>query len=237
MRTQAIVPIKSFGSAKQRLADVLAAGSRRSLVQAMFSDVLASLRRCRRIDQIAVVTADPMADSIARGDRVAVLHDDASAGQSAATEIGIAHAMANGLDRVLLVPGDTPLLDPAEVDDLLDRTAADGVEVAIVADRHGTGTNALVLTPPDAIQPSFGEGSFDRHVAAARDAGRSWRAEEVPSLAADVDTPDDLALVWSLVDGGARVRAQRTRGALRQLDRSGARAALAGARASRALEV
>jgi 2-phospho-L-lactate/phosphoenolpyruvate guanylyltransferase len=236
VRTQSIVPIKSFSSAKQRLADVLAAGSRRSLVQAMFSDVLASLRRCERIDQIAVVTADPLADSIARGDRVPVLHDDAAAGQSAATEIGIAHAIANGFERVLLVPGDTPLLDPAEVDDLLDRTARDGVEVAIVPDRHGTGTNALVLSPPDAMRPSFGEGSFERHLAAAQSANRSYRAEPVSSLAADVDTPEDLAVMWNLVDE-ARVRAQRTRGALRQLDRSGARAALAGARAHRALEV
>src|SRR3954451_2836874 len=232
MRTQAIVPIKSFSAAKQRLADVLAAGSRRSLVQAMFSDVLASLRRCDRLDGIVVVTGDPLADSIARVDRVTVLSDDAAAGQSAATEIGIAHALANGFERVLLVPGDTPLLDPAEIDPLLDRTERDGIDVAIVPDRHGTGTNALVLTPPDAMPPSFGEGSFERHVAAAREAGRSFRAESVSSLAPDVDTPDDLAVVWNLVDDQARMRAQRTRGALRQLERSGARAALQGAPAS-----
>ena len=236
MRTQAIVSIKSFGSAKQRLADVLAAGARRSLVQAMFADVLAALRRCQRVDRIAVVTADPLADSIARGDRMPVLHDDASAGQSAAAEIGIADAIANGFERVLLVPGDTPLLDPAEVDHLLDRTDRDGVEVAIVPDRHGTGTNALVLAPPDAMPPSFGEGSFERHLAAARDAGRSCRVEQVASLAPDVDTPDDLATVWAMLDG-ARMRAQRTRGALRQLDRSGARARLDRERAVRALEV
>jgi 2-phospho-L-lactate guanylyltransferase len=236
VRTQAIVPIKSFSAAKQRLADVLAAGSRRSLVQAMFSDVLASLRRCERVDAIAVVTADPLADSIARVDRIVVLHDDAAAGQSAAAEIGIAHSIANGFERVLLVPGDTPLLDPAEIDDLLDRTERDGVEVAIVPDRHGTGTNALVLAPPDALRPSFGEGSFERHVNAARDAQRAYRAEPVASLGPDVDTPDDLAVVWNLVDEG-RVRAQRTRGALRQLERSGARAALQGARPSRVLEV
>src|SRR3989440_1243646 len=236
LRTQAIVPIKSFSEAKQRLAHVLAAGSRRSLVQAMFSDVLASLRRCRQIDGIVVVTADPLADSIARGDGIEVVHDDASAGQSAATEIGIAHAMADGFERVLLVPGDTPLLDPAEVDDLLERTERDGVEVVIVPDRHGTGTNALALAPPDAMRPSFGEGSFERHMGAARDAGRVHRAEQVETLAADVDTPEDLAVVWNMVES-ARVRAQRTRGALVQLNRSGARAALDGARASRALEV
>ena len=236
MRTQAIVPIKSFGSAKQRLSDLLATGSRRSLVQAMFADVLASLRRCRHVEAIVVVTADPLADSIARGDRLPVLHDEAGAGQSAAVEIGIADAIAKGFERVLLVPGDTPLLDPAEVDDLLERAERDGIEVAIVPDRHGTGTNALVLAPPDAMRPSFGEGSFERHVAAAREAGRSYREDSVPSLAPDVDTPDDLALVWNLVDE-TRMRAQRTRGALRQLDRSGARAALQGARASQALQV
>src|SRR3954452_23144562 len=207
LRTQAVVPIKSFSEAKQRLADVLAAGSRRSLVQAMFSDVLASLRRCDRLDGIVVVTGDPLADSIARVDRVTELSDDAAAGQSAATQIGIADAIANGFERVLLVPGDTPLLDPAEVDALLDRTERDGVEVAVVPDRHGAGTNALVLAPPDAVKPSFGEGSFERHMAGAREAARSWRAEPVDSLGPDVDTPEDLALVWNLVDG-ARVRAQ-----------------------------
>src|SRR5205085_6213471 len=167
-------------------------GSRRSLVQAMFSDVLASLRRCRTVDRIVVVTADPLAESIARGDRIDVLHDDASAGQSAATEIGIAHAIANGFDRVLLVPGDTPLLDPAEIDGLLERTERDGVEVAIVPDRHGTGTNALLMTPPDAMRPSFGEGSSERHVGAARAGGRVHRVEQVDSLASDVNTPEDL---------------------------------------------
>jgi 2-phospho-L-lactate/phosphoenolpyruvate guanylyltransferase len=218
LRTQAVVPIKSFSAAKQRLADVLAAGSRRSLVQAMFSDVLASLRRCDRIDRITVVTADPLADSIARGDHVTVLHDDASAGQSAATEIGISDAIEHGFERVLLVPGDTPLLDPAEIDDLLDRTARDGVEVAIVPDRHGTGTNALVLCPPDAIAPSFGPDSRVRHQKLAREAGAECRIAEPPSLALDVDTLEDLAALRAALDartGGAA----HTRGLLSRLGR------------------
>jgi 2-phospho-L-lactate/phosphoenolpyruvate guanylyltransferase len=86
------------------------------------------------------------------------------------------------------------------------------------------------------MHPRFGEASFERHVEAARSAGRSCRAEQIASLAPDVDTPDDLAVLWGMLDG-ARVRAQRTRGALRQLDRSGARAALAGARVSPPVEV
>src|SRR3954469_22049560 len=107
MRTLAIVPIKSFDVAKQRLSDSLAAGGRRSLVQAMFSDVLGALRRTEGIERIAVVTADVAAGSVATGDRMVVLHDGARAGQSAATEIGIRYALDEGFERVLLVPGDT----------------------------------------------------------------------------------------------------------------------------------
>src|SRR5205085_3366072 len=192
MRTLAIVPIKSFDVAKQRLADSLAVGSRRSLVQAMFSDVLGALRRAESIERIAVVTADVAAGSIATGDRMVVLHDGLSAGQSAATEIGIRYALDQGFDRVLLVPGDTPLLRPPDLDGMLARCERDRVAVAIVPDRHGPGTNGLLITPPDAFRPSFGEGSFERHVAQARESELVYRVEKLPSLEHDVDTPGDL---------------------------------------------
>jgi 2-phospho-L-lactate guanylyltransferase len=229
LRTLAVVPIKSLANAKQRLANTLAGGSRRSLVQAMFTDVLASLRRTQGVDAIAVVTDDAVADSLASGDRVAVLPDERQAGQSAAAEVGVAYARAHGFERVLLVPGDTPLLDAVEVEELLMRSEGDEIAVAIVPDRHGTGTNALLITPPGAFAPSFGPGSLERHVQAARDGGIVHRVEPVPSLALDVDTPEDLAALWGVVDASRR-GAGRTRGALAQLERAGVRAALAGAR-------
>jgi 2-phospho-L-lactate/phosphoenolpyruvate guanylyltransferase len=225
VRTLAIVPVKSFDIAKQRLAGALARGSRESLAQAMFSDVLAALRRAEAIEAIAVVTAEPAAESLAQNDAT-VLHDDRLAGQSAAVEIGIRYAIASGFERVLLVPGDTPLIDPREVDALLERTAADRIAAGIVADRHGTGTNALVLAPPDALVPSFGPNSLARHVESAAESGVAHRLEHAPSLAHDVDTPDDLASLWTSLEA-ARGGAQRTRGALRQLERSGALGTLA----------
>ena len=203
------------------MAAALARGSRESLAQAMFSDVLAALRRSRRIDEIVVVTDDPAAQSLAQDDAT-VLRDDRRAGQSEAALVGIGHAIAGGFDRVLLVPGDTPLIDSDEVDRLLERTAADRISVGIVADRHGTGTNALVLAPPDAMLPSFGPDSLARHVAMAEEAGVSHRLELADSLAHDVDTPEDLDALSAALDSG-RAGAQRTRGALRQLSRSGAR--------------
>jgi 2-phospho-L-lactate/phosphoenolpyruvate guanylyltransferase len=196
---------------------MLGAGARQALAQAMFTDVLGTLRRVPGLDAIAVVTADRAAESAAAGERVIMLHDSAQAGQSEAARIGIRHALQVGYDRVLLVPGDTPLVEPGELAGLI----AGGAGVVIVPDRHGTGTNALVLSPPDAIEPAFGPGSFARHVAAAEAADVPHRVEGVPGLALDVDTPDDLAALAAAL-GSRRGQAPSTRGALSQLERAGA---------------
>jgi 2-phospho-L-lactate/phosphoenolpyruvate guanylyltransferase len=211
--------VKSFGAAKQRLAQALGAGARQALAQAMFTDVLSTLRRVPGVDEIAVVTADRVAEAAAIGERVRVLRDTAQAGQSEAALIGIGHALAGGYERALLVPGDTPLVRAGELAELL--AAERGV--VIVPDRHGTGTNALVLSPPDAMEPSFGPGSLARHVAAAEAAGVEPLVRELRALALDVDTPDDLAALTAELEL-RRGQAPSTRGALRQLDRAGARA-------------
>jgi 2-phospho-L-lactate guanylyltransferase len=226
VRTLAILPVKSFGTAKQRLASLLGSGSRQALAQAMFSDVLASLRHVPGLDAIAVVTADRVAESAAHGERVQVLRDKEEAGQSAAALIGIRYALVGGFERVLLVPGDTPLLDPAEVAGLLARAEQHGLGAVIVPDRHGTGTNALLLSPPGAIEPSFGAGSLERHAHAARTAGLAHAMEPLSSLALDVDTPEDLAELSALLEE-RRFKAPMTRGALRQLDRARARPSVA----------
>jgi 2-phospho-L-lactate/phosphoenolpyruvate guanylyltransferase len=197
MRTVAILPVKRFGRAKQRLTGGFP--DRPGLAAAMVADVLDALHAVPELDGVIVVTAQAVS---ARTD-VQIVHDPVEAGQSAAASLGI--AAAQGADRVLLVPGDCPALDPAEVSALL---ALDG-NVVIVPDRHGTGTNALVLTPPDAIAPAFGEGSFERHRALA--AGASFVVAEAPSLELDVDTPDDLAALRralrALPVGAVRTRA------------------------------
>jgi 2-phospho-L-lactate/phosphoenolpyruvate guanylyltransferase len=219
VRTIAILPVKSFGSAKQRLAGLLAGGSRQALAQAMFCDVLAALRHVPALDAIAVVTGDRFAEATAAGHGAQVLRDDVQAGQSPAALIGIRHAMAAGFERALLVPGDTPILDPADLTALLEDAEERELAIVVVPDRHGTGTNALLLAPPAAIEPSFGEGSFERHLAAARAAGLPHAVEQTPSLLLDVDTPDDLAELSAQLEQ-RRGKAPLTRGALAQLGRS-----------------
>jgi 2-phospho-L-lactate guanylyltransferase len=197
MRTVAILPVKSFGRAKQRLGD--AVQNRPALAAAMLADVLEALARVPELDGLIVVTAERAAADAARAAGAQVIHDPVEAGQSAAARLGIEAAHA---DRALLVPGDCPALDPEDVSLLLEGSGP----LTIVPDRHGTGTNALVLTPPDVIAPAFGEGSFARHCALARAAGVEFRVAAMPSLALDVDTPEDLATL--LAGGGApRTRA------------------------------
>jgi 2-phospho-L-lactate guanylyltransferase len=219
MRTIAILPIKSFGAAKQRLAAVLGSGARQALAQAMFSDVLTALRHVDALDAVAVVTGDGTAESAALASRMTVLRDPEENGQSAAASTGVQYALGEGFDRVLLVPGDTPLLDPLELSGLLERAEEGRFGLVVVPDRHGEGTNALLLHPPDAIEPSFGPGSRERHVGAAGEAGVSCSVDPLPSLTLDVDTPEDLAELASRL-GESHGHASRTRGALRQLDRS-----------------
>src|SRR3954454_23976710 len=173
MRTVAILPVKRFGRAKSRLG--AAFPDRPALAAAMVGDVLEALARVEALQGMIVVTAEPDAADAAQAAGARVVHDPAEAGQSAAAALGIAHADA---DRVLLVPGDCPALDPEEVEALL----AHREPVVIVPDRHGTGTNALVLTPPDALTPAFGEGSFARHSGLA---GAHYAVAHVPSLGLD----------------------------------------------------
>jgi 2-phospho-L-lactate guanylyltransferase len=215
--TLAILPIKSFDEAKQRLRDGLDPTTRRALVEAMFSDVLIALRRAKLIDQVLVVSADNVAQQIAGGYDAMVLQDE-DRGHTQAAAGGTARALELGADRVLMVPGDCPLISPIELDELLARPTP-SPSVLVVPDRHGTGTNALVLTPPDALDPAFGPGSCERHLRHANTAGIHAETVEVPSLALDIDTPEDLAAVEATLEQ-TRGGAAHTRGMLRQFLRS-----------------
>lgn len=191
MTTVAILPVKRFDRAKQRLASGLAGTSREVLAEAMLRDVLGALARVRSLYAIVVVTGEPRARALARAHDALIVDDEAETGQSAAASLGMERAAQFGAERVLMVPGDCPALDAAEVQALI-VGQGEGPAVTIVPDRHGTGTNALLLAPPDVIAPAFGEGSCARHRAAAEGSGARVTVAEVASLALDVDTPDDL---------------------------------------------
>ena len=205
MKATAILPVKRFGEAKRRLAVGIDEQHREALVAAMLEDTLEAIEGARTIERTIVVTGDPRAQEIVASSRAEALPDPTDEGHVVAALAGIARAEVEGVECVVLLPGDCPLLDPKELDRLL--TGVPSSFVAIVPDRHGTGTNALVLSPPGVIEPAFGEGSCARHVAAAREAGVPFAVEELPSLGLDLDTPADLiALTRALAEGPKRAR-------------------------------
>jgi 2-phospho-L-lactate/phosphoenolpyruvate guanylyltransferase len=217
MRTAAILPIKSFDQAKQRLRHELAAHDRRALVEAMFADALVALGRVQTLERIVVVSGDRIAQRIAGGYGATVVEDDERGHNNAAAK-GIESIQRDDIERALLVPGDCPLLSPGDLNALLAHPAGEH-SALIVPDRHGTGTNALLLTPPDVLAPSFGPDSCRRHQADASAAGVAAEVVELDSLALDVDTPEDLEALRRIL-GDTHGGAAHTRGMLSQLMRA-----------------
>jgi len=200
MTTIAVLPVKRFTLAKQRLAAGLDPDARRNLATSMVSDVLDALADVDGLDGVVVVSSDPHMLELAAASGAETVVDRFEDGQSAAAEQGLLHPSVAAADRALLVAGDTPALDPGDLTTLL-ATAPAAPSVVVVPDRHGTGTNALLLSPPEVIVPAFGALSCPRHVDLAASAGVASAVMPVASLAFDVDTPQDLAaLVRTLED-------------------------------------
>ena len=211
MSLVAVLPVKRFPSAKARLANGgISAAQRLALATGMLSDVLAALRRCDLVDDIVVVTSEPGAEALARGAGAQVVADDPNEGHSEAAQRGIDWAVADGAFHTLLIAGDIPAVNPGELDSLIE-SLADNDEVVIIPDRHGSGTNALILTPAGVISPSFGEGSCQRHQQIAADAGVTARVEASFGIGLDVDTADDLDALSAALEQADRSVAPYTR--------------------------
>ena len=195
-RTWALVPIRGLETAKTRLGGDLDAEERRDLVVDLLERTLRATRDARHIAGTIVVTMDPAAAGIARDHRAVGLVERAP-GLNGAITAARSVAIARGATAVLVLPADLPAIDAEAVDGLVEAAAraapsgsASGV-VVLVGDRHGSGTNALLVTPPALIEPAFGPASRALHGAAARAGGATLVELEGP-LALDVDTAADL---------------------------------------------
>ena len=190
MKTVAIVTAKRFTAAKQRMSGAVPEERRLALVEAMLGDVLEAVTAARQVDLTVVITGEPAAASIAESFGAEVIHDPDDAGHNGAALLGIDRAKGVEAEVAVLLPGDCPLLEPREIDSLV--TGLPDPFLVVVPDRHGTGTNSLAMRPPGTIDPSFGEGSCERHLEIAKQAGIPHATEEVEGLALDLDTPADI---------------------------------------------
>lgn len=219
-RIWALVPLRGLEDAKTRLGAELDAEERLELVVTMASRTLAAARDARTLAGTVLVTADPEAARLATsfGARTLVQR---LPGLNAAIREARAVAIEAGATAVIVLPIDLPSITPAAIDTVVELAgaaagaAADGDEagrgsrparhpaalVAAVPDRHGAGTNALLVAPPGAIEPAFGERSLQAHRAAAARAGARWLELGGP-LTADVDTGADLIAAERGAGGG-----------------------------------
>ena len=190
----AIIPIGSLEGAKSRLGAVLDAEERLELTLRLARTTIAAAVASARIDETLVVTPDDEVRRLAEtlGARPLRQRDG---GLNRGVDAGRAEALAAGAAAVLILPIDLPEVSTAAIDSVLATLDHEPRRplVAIVADRHGRGTNALLLAPPDAIDTCFGGDSHAAHARAAVDAGATL-VELGGPLALDLDTPDDLLL-------------------------------------------
>jgi 2-phospho-L-lactate guanylyltransferase len=205
-RTWAVVPIRGLATAKTRLGPDLDPHARRELVEAMLRRTLVATRDARSIRGTVVVTKDPDVAGLAHAHRAIGLVEHAP-DLNAAIVAARSLAIARGATAVLVLPADLPAISAAAIDALFDAVATDAAVragpgrtgiVALIADRHGRGTNALLTAPPSIVDPAFGVASRAVHHAAATAAGAAYLEIGGP-LALDVDTPADLAVAEATV--------------------------------------
>jgi 2-phospho-L-lactate/phosphoenolpyruvate guanylyltransferase len=186
----AILPVKRPQNAKQRLKGFLAIEQREALARLLYAQTLAALCRAEGIDRIAVVTSDAEAAAHARRSGALVFEENQQVSHSVSADAASMRAMVLGASTVLLVPIDVPTVTPTDFTRL---AAAARPGVVVVPSADGTGTNALVRTPPDCIESRFGPGSFRAHLDQARSKGVPAEVLRVPGLMFDIDTPEDVA--------------------------------------------
>jgi 2-phospho-L-lactate guanylyltransferase len=204
-RVVAIIPIGTLDGAKSRLGAVLDAEERRDLVTGLATATMRAVVGVEAIAETLVVTPDDEVRGLALAAGARPMRQR-SGGLNAGLREARDEAIAAGADAVLIVPIDLPDVTVEAVADIVAVLARQAPPlVAIVADRHGRGTNALLLSPPDVIDVQFGGDSRAAHVAAAVQAGATLIELGGP-LATDLDTPDDLLLAQARIDPPRPIR-------------------------------
>ena len=207
-----LLPVKHLNNAKQRLADVLTPDERSSLAQAMLQDTFRAVSGVRLAERIFVVTNYESATNAARANGWEILREDTQISESASVDWASRICAEKGVTSLLRLPLDLPLLQAADVDSLL-AVESPAPAVVIVPSRDGTGTNAILRSPPALFPSHFGEGSFAKHCAEAQRAGANIVVRRNPRLEMDVDDESDLrALIRFDLTGTQTGRWLRTSG-------------------------
>jgi 2-phospho-L-lactate guanylyltransferase len=187
----AVVPVKEFEGAKQRLSSALSPDERRLLASTMLEDVLEAVSGVRELAGVLVVTVDPAAISLATRYGARIVTEGAREGHTGAVTTAGRLLLCEGQGGMMTMPGDIPRLSSAEIAETLaaHRTAP---AFTIVPAHDDLGSNTIVCSPPDAVPLRFGEDSFFPHLDAAKAQGIEPLVVRHPGIGMDIDNPVDL---------------------------------------------
>ena len=194
MKVAALIPVKGFRNAKQRLSPLLGARDREALAESMFRDVLRQVLLARRLHATFVVTGNDAVAAIALALGAEVIREPSERGETDAVDFARRCLKAVGWEAVLIIPGDMPLLRAADIDEIVSQLP-DGAAASfalLVPSHDRMGTNALLLAPPDIIKLRFGHDSFSYHMTQVSAQKLPLRFIENEHVALDIDEPKDL---------------------------------------------
>jgi 2-phospho-L-lactate guanylyltransferase len=194
MTLWAIVPVKPLRRGKSRLAGTLSEDERTELNRSLLQNTLKTFADLKEVEEVLVISRDPQALAIARQHGARTVREDGQPELNTALRRATVIAQVYATRGVLILPADLPLVTRDDVLALIER-AGEPPAVVIAPDRHGTGTNALLISPVGLIEYDFGENSFQRHCQRALEAGARLEIVNLPTLGLDLDLPEDLELV------------------------------------------
>jgi 2-phospho-L-lactate/phosphoenolpyruvate guanylyltransferase len=187
-----LLPVKNLSQAKQRLASALDQAARTELARTMLTDVVEAIADYAG-DDVVLVSSDPFALELGGRYGYDLIRDDSNASETDAIEMATGVCESHGIDSVLVLPGDIPLMDASEIRAIYDSAPANGA--VLVPSRDKTGTNAVLRRPASIFPLRFGNDSFMPHLAAAIATDWPCVILSLPGIALDIDTPEDLRVL------------------------------------------
>ncbi len=204
MRAILLIPFKSLGTAKQRLAAALDQRQRSQLAEAMLCDVMAAAAGVADRIDVALVTGDAHAQALARGFGFLVIEDERNESESSAIAMATTWCEERGYDTTIVVPADIPLMASTELHRVLDAAPEEGAVLVPAYDRRGS--NCILRRPASLIPLRFGNDSFLPHCEAMKKTGKELVILEMAGIGLDIDNPHELEM---LVAREGETRAQR----------------------------
>lgn len=209
MKVSALLPVKGFANAKQRLSPLLNAEQRALLAEAMAKDVLREVALARGLEATYVVTGDAHVAEMAPALGAQVIMEKEETGETDAVLFALAAMRQRGIEAALVIPGDIPLVRAGDIEVIIEQVAGRDPSVPfalLVPSQDRLGTNALLLSPPDLIPLRFGYDSFTFHLSQVAAQGLPLRVLDNPRVGLDIDEPGDLERYLSKATAGETYR-------------------------------